>query len=401
VLSDENCPVYVPFPHSNSSSIEAWFSLVRGTERDTPVGYRGAVGTVDYTKATNGSDMYKDGEVEDTDTGVSIFERTFKRQDKKRDSWFQFLQSARKVHHVANVNFELLPLDKRPFPLMVNAPDGMMANEIYFSIKQLKWKENISCLLSRHKLFCGFAKNAWSSKRDRPFFEAFYAMTDEDACTFDTSCSLILCDLFEKMQESAKVKKTDVKASFDYQVFSYLTSKELDCALATMPREMGKCRLPCTVVVRILGSVLLDFANQQMESFLEGLKACSDMPSSEQPVEASKQVELSKPIDVERELKSQVNRFFGFAIKGFLAKWQEKTRLGDNGNESEEECNESDAFLFVAEMKYTHNQALGNPLYLRNCYSLSLRLKNMGFLTLVAPTYFEFGPSPLSSTWKK
>ena len=64
--------------------------------------------------------MYEDGKVEDTGTGVSIFERTFNRQDKKRDFWFQLLLSRRKACHLANVSFELFPFNERPFPLMVN-----------------------------------------------------------------------------------------------------------------------------------------------------------------------------------------------------------------------------------------------------------------------------------------
>jgi hypothetical protein len=74
VLNEQNGPSYVPFLHSNSSTIEAWFSMVRGAKQDTPVGYRGAVGAMDVTRQANGSGMYKDGGVEDDEGGESIFE---------------------------------------------------------------------------------------------------------------------------------------------------------------------------------------------------------------------------------------------------------------------------------------------------------------------------------------
>ena len=98
VLHDPDGPRYVPFLHSTSSTIEAWFSMVRGANRDTPVAYRGAVGAVgalDITRAKNGSAMYEDGEVEDGESGVRIFERTFRRRDAQHDAWLEDLQKSK------------------------------------------------------------------------------------------------------------------------------------------------------------------------------------------------------------------------------------------------------------------------------------------------------------------
>ena len=39
--------------------------------------------------------MYEDGEVEDRESGVRIFERTFRQRDDQRDAWLDTLQKAK------------------------------------------------------------------------------------------------------------------------------------------------------------------------------------------------------------------------------------------------------------------------------------------------------------------
>ena len=67
-------------------------SMVRGAKRDTPVGYHGAIGAMDVTRARNGSAMYENGEVEDPEGGDSIYGRTFHHREKHRDAWICELQ---------------------------------------------------------------------------------------------------------------------------------------------------------------------------------------------------------------------------------------------------------------------------------------------------------------------
>ena len=133
VLNDVNGPRYVPFLHSNSSSIEAWFSMVRGAKRDTPVAYRGAVGAMDVSKAKNGSGMYEDGEVEDMESGDNKFEQTFHRRDKQRDKWLLNLQKQR-LSNFHPRNFELPAFAQRQ--LRCANPAGF-GNEILTTVHAL------------------------------------------------------------------------------------------------------------------------------------------------------------------------------------------------------------------------------------------------------------------------
>jgi hypothetical protein len=82
------------------------------------------------------------------------------------------------------------------------------------------------------------------------------------------------------------------------------------------------------------------------------------------------------------------------ALKGVTEKWRRLAGHGNNDDGEDEvvDCCKSDA-LAVVEMSITHVQALNNPHYLENCYAPSDPLRNKGFLTLVAPAYFDFARS--------
>jgi hypothetical protein len=46
---------------------------------------------------------------------------------------------------------------------------------------------------------------------------------------------------------------------------------------------------------------------------------------------------------------------------------------------------------FLAEMRSFHHEIIDNQDYIKNCYPSRLLLENRGFLTLVSPTFFDFG----------
>jgi hypothetical protein len=50
-----------------------------------------------------------------------------------------------------------------------------------------------------------------------------------------------------------------------------------------------------------------------------------------------------------------------------------------------------DELDFLADMRRFHHEIIDNQDYIKNCYPSRLLLVNRGFLTLVSPTYFDFG----------
>ena len=56
-------------------------------------------------------------------------------------------------------------------------------------------------------------------------------------------------------------------------------------------------------------------------------------------------------------------------------------------------CCEGDTLQYVEEMSILHHKAIGNCWYVEFCYSPTDQLRNRGYLTLVSPTYFDFGKS--------
>ena len=165
---------------------------------------------------------------------------------------------------VVEANFEVLAIAQRP---LKNDPKGVSIENLS-ALSQLKLTEHMSgYLCSNGELFIGFARNAWSSERDRAFYEAIFMLTWEDNVEFDKSCSIIFADLFEKLQDSCIAPRNNVSRSFDYCLFAYLASKALDDAIGTMPENMGKYRLPCTVVVRLIATKLIGYSYDLMRAF--------------------------------------------------------------------------------------------------------------------------------------
>jgi hypothetical protein len=338
--------------------------------------------------------MYEDGEVEDTESGVTKFERTFHRRDKQRDEWLRNLQEERKLSYYHARNFELPAFAPRPL-LCADTPAGI-GTEILQAIHKMKLSDHMSSFLCANDLFVGFARNSWLSSRDKPFFEAFYTMSDEDEDMFDKSCAIIFSDLYDDLVISSTATRAVVKKSFDYQTFAYLQSKRLDDAIATLPRGMAECRLPCTVVVRIIANMLVDYSYAMMDSFVNDLKSCAvplDQVDGSQKLSALVAVTNSS---LEKEINGHVNRFFGFAIHGVTKYWKKRASNGDDSiddDDDDTECLESKALAFVDEMYILHVEAMGNSWYMEHCYSTSLQLCNQGGLKLVSPSYFEYGKS--------
>ena len=152
----------------------------------------------------------------------------------------------------------------------------------------------------------------------------------------------------------------------------------------------------------------MDRTYELMKSYSEGLKECStasvDSMASVDPSIGGKNdasavaetdgTSLIKRCEIREqanELKGQVTRFLGYAIKGTTDKWRRLAHQGDDCDDTEDDCCESDALEYIEDMSILHHEAIRDEWYMRNCYSAVDQLRNRGYLTLVAPHYFKFG----------
>ncbi len=76
-----------------------------------------------------------------------------------------------------------------------------------------------------------------------------------------------------KIQRVQSVRLKDHAITHESQ--NDVGSKWLDSAIAAMPRGMGESRLPCTVVVRFIANMLVDYTFKMMETFVSDLQSCS------------------------------------------------------------------------------------------------------------------------------
>ena len=121
----------------------------------------------------------------------------------------------------------------------------------------------------------------------------------------------------------------------------------------------------------------------------------------------------------EQEIKKLVNRFVGYGIskamkkavthsiniKRSASKHEEDDNYNDSSTDSEvaaasglaEQQLHADAmYEFISHMRIFHEEAMGMPEYLKECYEGSFMIQNMGFLTLVSPRYFDFATKLLT-----
>ena len=103
--------------------------------------------------------------------------------------------------------------------------------------------------------------------------------------------------------------------------------------------------------------------------------------------------------------KSEVNRFFGWAIFEAYMEYRDKADQDEDGtnspldmeesdddnNDDHEEIHHNHPVEFIRQMILRHADAIQDPDYMNNCYDTVLMLKNNGGLTLVTKEYFNFG----------
>jgi hypothetical protein len=377
---------YVPFLHSNTSTLEALFSQLRSMNRDTPERYisgLAAVNTQHAVLALKRNKMYDVEQIGEL-TSVDAIQGLTKWRDKERkqmvDCWI-----------AANVPIQV---DSPRFPIEFNPSHG--TQELLDVMKRDVVRGGYFNFMTTNKLFLRYTLTSLFTS-NQAAFEELYKLDQQGQHEFESICQDMVGHLYH-LQESSICGK-GVSNSFHFQVLTFLqTTQEL-----TSQEHTYKPSRPCAIILfHVLSIIFKDWINDAITELSfqkrETIRLASTSHSLSTVPGSSPDrlvVECTLPLhpSINRDDENrEVIDFFGWAISSLrrvLSREYERIQeLKWNTSCTLEE--EKEMISFVDDMRIFHTQAILDEEYLLECYPSCHQLKNKGWLSLVSKPFFPF-----------
>jgi hypothetical protein len=379
IVFKESETMYVPFLHSNTSTLEALFSQMRSMNRDTPERYisgLAAVNTHHAVLAMKRNKMYCTDQIGEL-TSVDPVQGLTKWRDKERkamvDCWLSTV--------LKSTDSNRFPVDFTP-----RHEETMELFEVMNrDVVRGGWFEYITT----NKLFERFVRTSIFTP-NQCAFEELYKLNNEGRQQFELICQDMAGQLYH-LQESSICGKC-VSKSFHFQLLTWMqTTQELTNQLIVY-----KPSRPCAIILfHVLSTIFKDWIKDALSELSFAKQESTQQQSSSSVTSLCSKnrlvVECTPMIPREDENR-EVTDFFGWAIHSLrhvlsneYARMQELKWETTYTLEEEEEM-----IRFVDQMRIFHTEALLDKQYLHECYTSCHQLKNKGWLSLVAKEYFPF-----------
>jgi hypothetical protein len=153
-----------------------------------------------------------------------------------------------------------------------------------------------------------------------------------------------------------------------------------------MPHGMDD-RIANCVLLEFLKTMFMGWYRDELETKCGTARACEKV--TEEAVVPDPEITLTE------SRKSDVTRVFGWAIKELYSKWQSIRAQKKPKHMKDHEIAE-EVVPFIAQMRYTHTQAIVDTEYMTNQYSTADQFRNRGGLTLVSTAYWDVGDKIVS-----
>jgi hypothetical protein len=172
------------------------------------------------------------------------------------------------------------------------------------------------------------------------------------------------------MEDRGRLKAHREQSTYHKRFLDYLYTG-VDAALAevtTSSPELG-CRMAICVLAQVLNrrflvAIRTGLTKQQEEGTVTRTSSC-------------------------QMIINDVQKIVGWAI--FSLREGRKKNLDDAAIDVDRVKKIESELDFLADMRRFHHEIIDDQDYIKNCYPSRLLLVNRGFLTLVSPTYFDFG----------
>jgi hypothetical protein len=379
---------YVPFLHSNTSTLEALFSQLRSMNRDTPERYisgLAAVNTHHAVLALKRNKMYDVEQIGEL-TCVDPIQGLTKWRDKERkevvDCWF------------SNVP---VPVDSSPrFPVEFN-PTTNVTQDLLDVMKRDVVRGGYFKYITTNELFLQYTlTSVYTSNQEA--FEALYKLDQQGQQEFESICQDMIGHLYH-LQESS-ICGSGVSKSFHFQILTFLQTRP---ALTNQELTYKPSR-PCAIILFHVLSILFkewikdalsELSFQKRETI--GSSSNSVLPSSTMDSLSQDRLVVECIVPPSAAINRQdenieVTDFFGWAIHSLrrvLSREYERMQelKWDTAFTLEEE---EQMIRFLDSMRIFHTQAILDEEYLRELYPPCHQLTNKGWLSLVSKPFFPF-----------
>ena len=359
ILENYDHVMYIPFIHSNTSSLESHFSLMRFLKADTPSKYIRTVNIADNSRAMNifvGNKMYegnKEAYMEnDNLTGANLKTRENKvtRLEKVVDSDL-FMDA-----------FEVKELDERFSKI------GLLVEYITKAKVFGSYKKHLLEQTTMRKYCCMFMGTSHET-----VVSHFLETVDEsDNLTFNRVCQGLMTGIFTCYHTSITSLKKYNTASFWVNVRIYLQSSNFCKLMESLPISLRDR----TFLVVVFYVLCRGYENM-MKSYFEKLFPSNDLIKGIQK-------------NTTYNYKSDVIRFFGWALKSYR---QVQLRTLDRTQHKGKKDLLHSKIKLLGDMMTNEAKVRDDDDYMTRCYASVDALYNKGNLTLVAKKYYDLAVS--------
>ena len=260
---------------------------------------------------------------------------------------------------------ELLGTDLPPTP--VATPEQMMENALE-RLRSKSLRGGYASYLMEQENFGKWLLLAKESREVWPWFNSFLKdLTSRENCqAFDKTCQKLMSAIFEFAKNALEKRKNNSADSFEYQVWQFFTSQELNgiCSTTLPTDSLRNIKAGHSILADMLGEVFKSWLITELRG--ERMKRDPDL--------FKRRLSLNLSRD---ELKSEVNRILAWAIKGVRDKVDDES---------------SPKYRLLNSMVCQKKDV--DESYLADRYDLGMAFSNVGgegSLTLVSEPFFEWG----------
>ena len=369
LLSKNTSIVFVPFLHSNQSSIEAFFSFMRSLSRDNARDISKALTTSniqsDVKMASKKSTCYSNDDISNENETLKKAPYDSTTGPKRREEWLNEQIKKRDLEIVPNLGTKVLI-----FPKDVAAAADNSVRQFMNMVGTEETTESYSSLLLKTHSFRELAKLS-SIGPARSWFEN--VMNGKQEGHFDTLCQQINLKLVNMLAKAGAAKsgaKNDDEkkaVSYQFQIWEMVEKQDLE----------GLVSETCPIGDRMGVIALIQILDEAIEQKLwAGMIERAEL--------LRKNSNKEKPFHYR-----DVNSIFGWAVfHARKAKMKERFRRNDDEEKYAELTKEIE---FLSAMRMYKSEAALSDHYLENCYHDTMRTSDRGHMTLVREEFFEFG----------
>eukprot|EP00986_Skeletonema_menzelii_P020755 scaffold32210_cov114-Skeletonema_menzelii.AAC.1 len=363
--------------HSNSSVIEAWFSLVRMARQDDGARYLAYATNRQMVNAQNAlkknrNKMYCEDDVGDVSTGkdVGIPELIKFKKDRemRKDSLIKGYEKNRVRESTIQTDKFSMTAEEASLPGSSN-----QEQEVLRILTTLKLPNGYMARLTELATFHQWVRLCLDNNDVGQWFDELFRLTStqEGSIQFNAGCRAIQDKLLQLAARCMR-NRTDNNTSFEAAAHNFYKSEEFDVMCGdNLPGNLGKSHPGCVLLGLMLAELLVKWLALALRMFRQTINP---------ELFRKKQNALTSA-----EENNEVNSFLGWSIFSATKKFVNADEKG-----SETECKELLRTMSISE-------ADADEAYLATYYDTNMSMLNHGGLTLVSKEFFEWGKLTMQS----